>query len=270
MFDIHKISVEGFPSLTYRKEGEGGVLMLLHGFPDDGGLWREVIPRLSKHFTIIAPDLPCSGGSTFSGEQLTIDLMADAVKAILDHEGVNEAVIIGHSMGGYVALAIAQKFSNLVKGLSLVHSTPVADTEEKIEVRRKAIGIINKGGKNVFIRQMIPNLFSDHTKQTQEELIAEQAKKGISLSAECLSSFYNAMIIRPDRVEVLKNGAFPVMWVLGKDDLVTPITAVMQHCIHANVNFVYTYPECGHMSMLEHPTALANDIEEFGVYCFGN
>lgn len=268
MLPLNKISAPGFPSLAYRKEGEGNVLVLLHGFPDDGGLWRFVFPILSKHFTVITPDLPCSGGSSFDGAQLTIDLMADAVKAILDHEGVTEAVILGHSMGGYVALAIAQKFSNLVRGLSLVHSTPVADTKEKIVVRRKAIDIINKGGKDTFIRQMIPNLFSDHTKQTQQELVIEQMKKGVSLSAECLKSFYNAMIIRPGRVETLKDATFPVMWVLGKDDTVTPMSTVMQHCIHANVNFVYSYSHCGHMSMLEHPETLANDMVDFGVYCY--
>lgn len=265
---MKEISTEAFPKLSYRKEGSGDAIVMIHGFPDDGELWREVVPMLSEQFTVIVPDLPCSGGSTYKGEQLTIDLLADAVKVILDKEGISEAVFIGHSMGGYVALAIAEKFRNLVKGLSIVHSTPLADDDEKIAIRKKAIDIIDKGGKGAFVRQMIPNLFSDVTKKSNEELIKYQVNKGEKLSDECLIAFYNAMIIRLDRVKVLKNSTFPVMWVLGKDDMVTPLTAVMQHCIHANVNFVHTYPDCGHMSMLERPTKLANDIEDFSVYCF--
>lgn len=266
---MKEISTEAFPTLSYRKEGSGDTVVLIHGFPDDSELWREVMPMLSKQFAVIVPDLPCSGGSTYKGEQLTIDLLADSIKAILDHEGINKAVFVGHSMGGYVALAIADKFRNLVSGLSLVHSTPVADDEEKKIIRKKAIDIIEKGGKSAFIRQMIPNLFSDVTTNKRKELVEYQIHKGEMLSEQCLTAFYNAMIIRPDRVNVLKNGTFPVMWVLGKDDLITPLTAVMQHCIHANVNFVYTYTDCGHMSMLEYPTNLANDVEDFSVYCFG-
>lgn len=266
---MKEISTEVFPKLSYRKEGSGDAVVLIHGFPDDGELWREVMPMLSKQFAVIVPDLPCSGGSTYKGEQLTIDLLADSIKTILDHEGISKAVFVGHSMGGYVALAIADKFRNLVRGLSLVHSTPVADDEEKKIIRKKAIDIIEKGGKSAFIRQMIPNLFSDVTINKRKELVQHQISKGEMLSEQCLTAFYNAMIIRPGRVNVLKNGTFPVMWVLGKDDMVTPLTAVMQHCIHANVNFVHTYPACGHMSMLEDPTKLTNDIEDFSVYCFG-
>src|SRR5690606_25097329 len=116
-------------------------------------------------------------------------------------------VMVGHSMGGYIALAFAEKYPKVLKGLSLVHSTATADTEEKKETRRKSIALIEKGGKDAFVKGMIPNLFSNHFKGAHPEIIQKQIEQGQKLKAESMVGFYTAMINRPDRRNVLTEAA---------------------------------------------------------------
>lgn len=130
------IHTDQFPCLAYRKFGEGPVIVLLHGFPENGNLWRDIWPALAKHNTVIIPDLPGSGESTFANEDLSIEHLAESVKLILDKEGIDEIVLAGHSMGGYIALAFAEKYPVMLRGLSLIHSTAAPDSDEKKKTGR--------------------------------------------------------------------------------------------------------------------------------------
>lgn len=262
-----RITAQNFPQLSYLKTGSGPVVMLLHGFPESGDLWREVWPSLSNQFTVIVPDLPGSGESSFDGETVSIEQLAGSVKLIADNEGIREAIIAGHSMGGYVALAFAELYGHMLRGLALVHSTAAADTEEKKETRRKSIELINKGGKEPFIRQMIPALFSTAFKDGNEALNREIVK-GLKLEAKSMVAFYNAMINRPERIATLNSAAYPVQWIFGKEDTIVPPSKVMQQSTLADINFVSIYPGSAHMSMLECPEQLSDDLAEFGRYCY--
>lgn len=268
MVAYHTFETESFPKIAYRKIGSGDPLVLIHGFPENSTLWQQIWPELSERFTIIAPDLPGSGETVYNGGALSVEVMALTVQRVLEHEGIEEAVIAGHSMGGYAALAFADFFPEMTKGLSLVHTTAYADTEEKKETRRKAIGIIRKGGKDVFVRQMVGNLFSDWFKENHAAAINRQIETSLVLPEDSLVDFYNAMINRPGRVEVLRSAAFPVQWIIGKEDNATPMAQALQQCYLANVNFVSVYANCGHMSMMEQPAKLISDLGTFTAYCF--
>ena len=257
-----------FPQLSYNKTGEGLPIVLLHGFPANADLWREITPALSKYYTVIAPDLPGSGQSTFSSPDLSMELIAQSVSDILEHEGIDTAMIAGHSMGGYVALAFAHLFPQKVKGISLVHSTAIADTEEKKENRRKSIEIIRKGGKETFIKQMIPNLFATGFKDANPDIIAMQLKAGMQTDADNIMAMQNAMINRPDRRKMLENASFPVQWIIGKKDNLLPFDKALQQSYLANVNFVSVYNDTGHMSMLESPAMLSDDMINFATFCY--
>jgi len=268
MVAYHTFETENFPKIAYRKIGSGDPLVLIHGFPENSTLWQQIWPELSQHFTIIAPDLPGSGETVYTGGALSVEVMALTVQRVLEHEGIEAAVVAGHSMGGYAALAFADFFPEMTKGLSLVHSTAYADTEEKKETRRKAIGIIRKGGKDVFVRQMVGNLFSGWFKENDAAAIDRQIETSLILPEDSLVDFYNAMINRPGRVEVLRSAAFPVQWIIGKEDNATPMVQALQQCYLANVNFVGVYANCGHMSMMEQPAKLIADLGNFTAYCF--
>lgn len=264
--EVKLISTNVFESLQYRKTGSGPAIVLLHGFPVSSLLWSRVWDKIGEYNTVIAPDLPGSGGSA-GIPNLSMELMADAVRAILDAEGIAKAIIAGHSMGGYVSTAFAAKYPDMVSGTAMIHSIASDDTEEKKETRRKSIALIEKGGKEPFVKQMIPNLFSPNSSQLHPEWVKEQIEEALKVPAESLTAFYNAMINRENHTETLSKAAFPILWVAGKDDGVTPLDKVIQQSMLASVNFVKVYGNCGHMSMIEQSERLAGDIIEFSKYC---
>lgn len=262
------IKGRSFPQIAYRKTGKGPVLVLLHGFPENGDLWNKVEPELSEKFTLIIPDLPGSGDSVLAEAQTSMDELAGAVKEILDTEGVKKLVLAGHSMGGYTALAFAEKYPGILKGLSMVHSLATADNEEKKENRRKAISVIQKGGRETFIKQMIPGLFSADFKNNQADELKRQVDTGLKLPAGSIVAFYNAMINRPDRSGILTTAKYPVQWIIGKEDTIASPEVVLKQSTLSGVNFVSVYEDCAHMSMIEQPELLIQDLGRFVQYCF--
>jgi pimeloyl-ACP methyl ester carboxylesterase len=265
-----RISSTLFPQLSYIKVGEGPAMVLLHGFPENGNLWRNIWPQLQKEFTVIVPDIPGSGESRLATTSVTMEQLAEGVAQILDNESIEEVVVVGHSMGGYIALSFAHLYKSRLKGLSLVHSTATADSEEKKETRKKSIQLIQKGGKDTFIKQMIPALFSEAFKKQHPDILEDEIARGLKMESESMVAFYNAMINRPDRTATLNEVGVPIQWIIGKEDSLIPAENVLAQTRLADVNFVMVYADCGHMSMLEKPQKLTRDLEQFGKYCHGN
>jgi len=268
--ETFNISTPNCPNVFYRKAGKGNPVVLLHGFPENGDLWSRVIPGLAEMFTVIVPDLCGAGQSSLPEGATTMEALAEAVAAVLQHESIDHTVVAGHSMGGYTALAFAEKYPEQLKGLSLVHSTATADTEEKKQIRRKSIELIRKGGKEPFVKGMIPNLFAEQFKEQHQEVIARQIERGMELSSDSMIAFYNAMINRPDRTSILSEATFPVQWIIGKEDSVVPLQSALRQSCLGNTDFVSLYNEVGHMSMLEQPETLLNDLRGFIAYCYNH
>lgn len=259
---------ETFPGLAYRKDGQGPAIVLIHGFPASGDLWKHIWPVLSSSYTLIVPDLPGAGSSKLPNKDMSTEVLAASINEILEQEGISEVIIVGHSMGGYAALAFAELYGSKLKGISLVHSVAAADNEEKKETRRKSVALIRKGGKETFIKQMIPNLFSPSFKATHASVMEEQVQSGLELAAESMIAYYNAMMSRPDRSEILEKAAYPVQFIIGKDDSVIPSDAALKQGKLANITFVSLYEHTGHMSMIENMGRLAADLGEFAQYCY--
>lgn len=266
---MQEISTSFSPRFFYRKMGKGPVAVLLHGFPESGTLWRNIWTGLSGGYTLIVPDLPGAGDSTLSGSA-SIAQMAAGVKDILDKEQIEKAVIIGHSMGGYVALAFADMFPGSVAGLTLVHSTTAADDEEKKKTRQKVIDFVQKGNKTAFLEQMVPGLFAQEYAAKERQKVQEQVDSALLMSTEGLVNFYKAMMERPERTAVLKNARYPVQWIIGAKDALMAPSKLIGFAYTAQVNFIAYYTDCGHMSMVEMPDELENDINEFLNYCYRN
>lgn len=261
------MTTENFNGLHVRQYGSGPAIVLIHGFPDTGATWEQTATKLAERWHVIVPDLPGAGGSPLDGD-MSLAEMAEKIQLVLDGLGVGRALLAGHSMGGYVALAFARQWPHMVAGLSLVHSTPLPDDAEKKKTRQKAIGLILNGGKEAFIKQMTSNLFAASFREAHPDVIARKAAAGAGISTEALVNFYKAMMGRPDSTEVTANAAFPVQWVLGSEDNVISFRASLALCHKSPVNFVHLYEGCGHMSMLERPGALIADLEQFAAYCY--
>jgi pimeloyl-ACP methyl ester carboxylesterase len=261
------ITTSHFPQLAYRRIGKGPALMLLHGFPASGVVWDPLIPKLSEANTLLIPDIPGAGDSKQGKEDVTIELLSSIVPAILDHEGIGSCVLAGHSMGGYIALAASEQYADRIDGLALVHSTAMADDEEKKEKRRKSISLIRKGGREEFVKGMIPGLFSDSYRENHPEGIKAMLDEGLRLPAESMIAFYNAMIERPDRRHVLEAAGYPIQWILGRNDTTIPWQSCLQQTTLSRVSFVELYANCAHMSMIEQPEELTRNLLLFSVYC---
>ena len=256
-------------NIHYEKRGSGQALVLIHGFPESGSMWANMADQLSFSFTVITPDLPGSGKSELD-HSTSIAEMATCIKDILLHEKIDKVVVAGHSMGGYVACAFACLYPEMTLGLSLIHSTPLADDEEKKTTRRKSIDLVQNGGKRLFMGQLIPNLFSDHFKQAHPEIVERQLAGAMLLEEKSIVNFYEAMMARPDRSAGLSSAAFPIQWILGKEDKLINYKKIIELSHKSYINFVTLMDNCGHMGMFEVPDGLITDLQTFIPYCYAH
>jgi pimeloyl-ACP methyl ester carboxylesterase len=249
-------------SLFYRDSGSGEPVLLLHGFAEDGAVWEKVEEQLGAGLRLLIPDLPGSGRSSL-GTETTIESMAAAVKGLLDQEGIEKCTSIGHSMGGYIALAFAELYPERLRAFGLFHSTACADSEEKKAGRLKSIAFIREHGVQPFIRQSTPGLFAPETRGDRPGLVEGMIGRYRSFSAEALAAYLEAMRRRPDRVSVLERSRVPVLFIIGeKDQVVLPEQSLAQVVVPA-VAYFKVLPKAGHMGMLEEPAAGAAIIESF-------
>jgi pimeloyl-ACP methyl ester carboxylesterase len=211
-----KLLSDRFKGCSYLKEGNGPNIILLHGFAEDGRIWKNQISELAKEFTVSVPDLPGSGSSPLPQENMSMTLLADFVSELLIQEKIEKTILFGHSMGGYAALAFAEKYPNSLLGLSLVHSSAIEDDETKKENRLKSIKLIKNDGKEVFLKAMIPNLYSENSKLSKQHQIEEHLTMAMGISSIALQAYYYAMIERPSRIHILQHTKVPVQFVIGR------------------------------------------------------
>lgn len=237
-------------NLHYRTAGEGMPVMLLHGFAEDHSIWDETFTALASKYKLIVPDLPGSGFSEIT-DVLTIDSMADACLAIIEREDCGPCVLIGHSMGGYVSLAIAEKSPELTGGLVLFHSSAFADDEEKKATRKKNISFILAQGSGAFIKQATPTLFSEKSKAMRPQMIESLIDKYSDFEAESLVAYQQAMINRPERLHILESIVKPVFFIIGKEDKAIPYDLSIRQSHLPSVAYIHVLEDSGHMGMLE-------------------
>jgi len=235
----------------YRTTGVGPVVMLLHGFAEDGSIWDRQFDIFSG-YQLIIPDIPGSGRSEMI-DDMSMEGLAKTIRGFLSAIGVERCTMIGHSMGGYITLAFAEKYPEVLNGFGLFHSTAYADSEEKKETRKKGIEFMQKHGAFEFLKTAIPNLYSPLTKSKQPELIAEQLDQSRDFSADALISYYHSMIERPNRVAVL-NTDLPVLMVLGRYDVATPMKDALEQCFLPSLSYIHILEGAGHMGMREEPS----------------
>lgn len=263
---MKKLASGIFRDAVYRDTGSGFPVMLVHGFPLDGSLWDYQAGRLKDKFRLLIPDLPGSGGSPLTPE-LTIEGLAEFLHDILKQEGIERCVLIGHSMGGYATLAFAAKYSGMLKGFGLFHSSAFADTKEKKQGRTRSMGLMRNYGAAVFLRQMLPTLFSAHSRRQEQASVQDLIRKEESADTESCVAYYRAMRERPDRTAVLREAKTPVLFVIGKEDTAAPASDVLQQVSLPALSEVYLFADTGHMGMLEAPEASARAIEAFVDFC---
>jgi pimeloyl-ACP methyl ester carboxylesterase len=252
--------------IAYYKEGIGNVVVLLHGFPMDKNIWLDLIPVLSSNHQVIAIDIPGLGNSK-AHTLNAIHTIADQIHDVLQHEQVGKAVFVGHSMGGYIALAYSKQYCKMVKGLCLVHSTLNADTEEKKIMRLKIIDLIKKGGTKAFLRELFPSLFAADNRIIFKSECETLYNRHQTVSPANLIALYEAIMHRQNYTETTWN-EFPMQWIIGEQDQLLDPKDLIAQALQSDKSFVSLYPNCGHMSMIENRAQFEKDILEFTNYCY--
>ena len=249
----------------YRIFGKGYPLILVHGFCDDEQVWESFVPYLGPDIQVIAPQLPGAGKGEYPSS-LSLEKMAEFIREIISVEKLYKPVLIGHSMGAYVSLAFAEKYVDLLGGLGLFHSHPLADTEAAREARQKSIDFLKRHGTPPFVKEFIPNLFAPGFAEKEVTLIETLIERASKFNASGLIKHFEAMMTRPDRSQVLENCPCPVLFILGEDDPIIPRKVQLQQATLPSVASVHSLPGCGHMGMHELPDKASAVIRDFIQY----
>ncbi len=255
------IIIEG-RRIHYRLSGTGKPVMLVHGFGEESDVWNELSDSLKNNYRLIIPGLPGSGDSELIPD-MSVEGMAEVLHAILHEENLPTCVLIGHSMGGYITLAFAEKYANHLSGFALFHSTAYADSEEKKAIRRKGIEFIREHGAFAFLKASTPNLFSPRTREENATLVEKQIAGLTRFTREALVAYYTAMINRPDRSDLLKQSVVPVLFIIGQHDIAVPPADSFRQSQLPEISYIHQLEKSGHMGMLEEPGRCVEILEEF-------
>ena len=278
--------------ILYRTAGKGPLVVLLHGFGEDGTIWKSQFDIFPNH-QLLVPDLPGSGGSE-EIDDMSMEGLAEAMEKLIEevahhdlpggkatntqpslggetlHHTVSSqsgprseaqmafppgrsgwTVLIGHSMGGYVTLAFAEKYPEALSAFGLFHSTAYADNEAKKEGRRKGIAAMKEQGAEAFLKAFVPNLYGPVTKEKNPALIDEHLNAVRNFSAESLVKYFEAMMQRFDRTAVLEKNSVPVLFVMSEHDAAVPLEDGLKQCHLPRLSFVHLLQASGHMGMVE-------------------
>ncbi len=250
--------------IKYAKVGAGKPVFLIHGFCEDHTMFDGMIDSLAAKYTIICPDLPGFGASELSEETLTIDWMANLMNAILEKENYALATMIGHSLGGYIAIHFAALYPEKTAALGFINSHVFDDGEERKQNREKSIDFIKKHTARLFIRELINNLFSEAYKKEHADVVIDLIKNAQeTISDAAVIAALEAMRNREDKSETLKDFTKPVLFIIGKKDTTIPLIQSLSQISLPAQSDIHIRGEAAHMSVYEDKEYTQNCLLNF-------
>lgn len=246
--------------IAFSNTSKGKAVVLLHGFLENSTMWDFYINEFAKKYQIITIDLLGHGETENLSYMHTMEDMADAVHAVLSHLNITEAVFVGHSMGGYVSLAFAELYPEMIKGIVLLNSTSKEDSPERKINRMRAIKAV-KQNPDIFIGMSIANLFSEENRDQLIDEINLVKRQALKTSVQGIISALEGMKARKDREFILHQATFPILLILGKKDPVLSYNDNISQIDGTSVELV-TLPD-GHMSHIENSDVLGTIILNF-------
>jgi pimeloyl-ACP methyl ester carboxylesterase len=235
--------------IKFSQQGSGPALILIHGFCESKEMWETFARELSTYYTVYCPDLPGFGESPLAANHISLEETAVLLHEWMEENKIHNPIVIGHSLGGYITLALTELIGSELKGIGLFHSSAFADNDEKKKTRNKTIDFIKKFGVDKFIESFVPPLFSDQHLIEQREKIEELVAWGKKSSKKGVLAFIAAMRDRKDRFEVWKTYQGPKLMIAGELDGSVNIEVSRQHQIYASRYHELT--GTGHMGMFE-------------------
>lgn len=245
--------------LFFEQRGKGRPLIFIHGFPMHSAVWDTFSDRFTSSNTVITPDLPGFGKSAILSPGFSLADVAEKLNQLVVDRSLSGGVIVGHSLGGYVALAMVDKRPDLFEGLGLFHSTAYADSEEKKQSRDKAVEFIRKNGAKAFATNFITPLFADahHPAIEKVKTIAADSDEAAVIG------YTLAMRDRPDRTKTLKSFKKPTLFLAGEKDQGIPVDSIHKQAVNCQNPEIHVLSNVAHMAMFEQPEEAATKISGF-------
>ena len=244
-------------------DGVVPTVVLLHGYMESLDIWDEFTDLLSPHIRVVAVDLPGHGVSEVKSEVHTMGFLADTVVAALQVIGVNRAVVVGHSMGGYVALEMLAHYPQLVAGIVMFHSAPDADSDDKRRDRLREMDIIRSGRKEFIARNFSSAGFAPHNRDRLQWAVEELAEQIMLTEDEGILAILAGMSARHDHSQLLQQSTVPQLFIFGRhDSYISPEAAETVVAAHPQASYLWL-ENSAHMGFIEEPETSAHAILEF-------
>ncbi len=235
--------------IHYQDGGSGTPILLLHGYGEDGNIWKTVADAF-EGCKMIMPDFPGFGKSKVT-EAYTLEEMMEVFFQILKQEGIHKFFVFGHSMGGYTASEFVHAVPDRLLGVGMIHSHPFGDTDEIKSNRKKREEHIASYGLDGFTKEFYPVLFGRAFASGHPDVVEEMRTTGMSLDPQAFIAGMHAMRMREDRSEAFKKFPEPVFFLVGDDDRAVPADMSLKQLSLPPIADVHIMEGIGHTSMLE-------------------
>lgn len=252
-------------AIEFFEKGTGQPVVLIHGFCETARMWTDFADKLSADFRVICPNLPGIAGSPIVGDQITLEEVAVLLEEWLEENRIENPIVIGHSLGGYVTLALLELMASRLRAVGLFHSTAFADDQAKKDMRDRTIVFLRKNGVDKFVTSFVPPLFPENRREELSKEIEQAIEDAKSSTLDGLIAFAGAMRDRKDRLEVLKDYSGSKLLIAGTED-----GAVKIEASRAQKNAFTHYFELegvGHMGMVEKKEETLSLVREFALSC---
>ncbi|UII28214.1 alpha/beta hydrolase [Fulvivirga maritima] len=249
--------------VKYLEKGNGFPVVFIHGYCEAKEMWESFIEGLPETIRVLIPDLPGFGESPLPEGDFTIDDIAELLIEWLDDLNIEECIVVGHSLGGYVALSMAKYHPDRLKGFCLFHSSAFPDDETKKETRNKTITFVEKNGVKVFAESFVPQLFYVSNRAACSADIDKTVALVSNTNSKALIQYAKAMRDRHDRTDVMREFEEPILIIAGENDGAVPAAKSKEMADISKSASLLLLEETGHKGMFEKSETTQKAIIEF-------
>lgn len=253
-------------TLSYTRQGKGSTVVLIHGFCETKAIWDDFLPVLAQNHQVIALDL---GGFGESKDALpsptSMETLAEQIHDLMTVLHIEQSTFIAHSLGGYVALAFAEHYPHKIAGLCLFHSTALSDNEEKKKTRDNVVNFVQKNGVAAFVENFVEPLFFVGRKEALQDKIKFVKEIALQTPQNTLIEITKAMRNRKDSTHILQNAAFPISFIIGRQDNSVLFDTYKEQITLPKNCTIHILDQTAHMGMFERPTETLKMVVDFCV-----
>ncbi|TXD51813.1 MULTISPECIES: alpha/beta fold hydrolase [unclassified Polaribacter] len=251
-------------NISFSDHGKGITVVLIHGFLENATMWKNMIPELSKKNRVVTVDILGHGKTACLGYVHSMELFAETIDAVLRHLKIRTYILVGHSLGGYIALALAQKKSTKIKGFCLLNATSNEDSEILKTRRIRAIKMAQNNFANL-VRMSFMNLFEEQSKTVFKTEIDQALQEALQTPIQGYIAAQEGMRLRPNRNHILANNTFKKLIIVGKKDPVLNYRVSILEAEDTNSEIIIL--PGGHMSYIENSVQLISVLKSFIKNC---